>query len=98
MAHRRQTPNIFLSVLGVLCIVVAVACVFLERSELLAGGFLIGGLFLVVVAVMAPRMEGGQKVGLTGAEINLASLAEVADQAEIEAKTHRLPEIEDVIK
>lgn len=96
--HRGQTPYWFLSVVGVLCFVMAGACVFLDRSELLAGGFLIGGIFLVIVGVMAPRMEGGQKVSLTGAEINLASLPEVVDKAEVEAKTERLAEIEDVIK
>ncbi|MFK0042413.1 hypothetical protein ACIQTW_21465 [Paenarthrobacter sp. NPDC090517] len=95
--HGGQPFNLFLAVLGVVCLVVAGIGLFLERSEALAGGFLIGGIFLCVAGVMAPRMEGGQKVGLTGAEFNLASLPETIKEAEIEVKTQRLPEIEDVI-
>lgn len=95
--HRGESPNPFLAVLGVLCLVVAGIGLLMERSEALAGGFLIGGVFLCVAGVMAPRLEGGQKVGLTGAEFNLARLPEIIEKAEIEVKTERLAEIEDVI-
>lgn len=97
MSDRGAEPlNPFLAVLGVLCLVLAAVGLLLERSEALAGGFLIGGIFLCVAGVMAPRMEGGQKVGLTGAEFNLGKLSEVIKKAEIEVETERLPEIEDV--
>ncbi|GAA3287476.1 hypothetical protein ACFFON_06100 [Arthrobacter citreus] len=89
--------NQFLAVLGVICIAVAGAGFLLERSEALTGGFLICGIFLCVAGVLAPRMEGGQKLGLTGAEFNLSKLPEIIKEAEIEVKTERLTEIEDVI-
>lgn len=62
-----EPPNLFLAVLGVLCLVLAAVGLFLERSEVLAGGFLMGGIFLRVAGVMTPRLEGAQKAGLTGA-------------------------------
>lgn len=98
MAERGgEALNPFLAALGVLCLVVAGVGFLLERSEALAGGFLIGGIFLCVAGVLAPRMEGGQKVGLTGAEFNLGKLPEIIEKAEIEVNTERLDEIEDVL-
>jgi len=47
--------------------------------------------------VLAPRMEGGQKVGLTGAEFNLGKLPAAIEMAEFEVKAERLPEIEDLL-
>jgi hypothetical protein len=87
----------FLATVGVLLLMVAAAGFLLDKSEALVGGFLIVGAALVLVSVLAPRLEGKQKLGLTGAELNLAYIVESTTRAEIELKSGRLPGLEDVL-
>lgn len=89
--------NKFLGVLGVLLLAVAVIGLFLNKSEALAGGFLIGGLALCVMAALAPRLEGALEVGLTGAKFNVAAINDVIQRGENEVRTTTLPEIEEVL-
>ena len=93
----RARVNLFLAVLGILCFAVAAIGLFMDRNEGLSGGFLIGGIFLCVASVMAPRMEGEQQVGLTGAKFTLNKLPPAIEAAEKELATKQLPEIEDIL-
>ncbi len=51
---------------------------------------------LAVVAVFEPRMEGQQRVGLSGATLNLASVEQVIAAAEVEVSSVALRSIEEV--
>jgi hypothetical protein len=95
-AQDRDHLNPFLGALGVLLLIVASVGMFLDRPEALIGGFLVAGVALCVFAVLTPRLEGSQEVGLTGAKFNVAALKQVIAQGEIEVRTERLAEIEEV--
>lgn len=96
-AQERDRLNPFLGVLGVLLLIVASVGMFLDRPEALIGGFLVAGVTLCVLAVLTPRLEGSQEVGLTGAKFNVAAVKQVIAQGEIEVRTQTLTEIEEVV-
>jgi hypothetical protein len=95
--EKRDRLNPFLAASGVFLLLVAAIGLFVSRPEALVGGFLIGGVALCFFAVVTPRLEGGQEVGLTGAKFNLAAVKQVIEQGEIEVRTQTLLEVEDLL-
>jgi hypothetical protein len=93
--HRRskyRRSNLLLAVLGVALLVIAGVGFFVDKPQGLITGFLIVGGALVLVSVFAPRMEGQQKLQLTGFAFNLSKIAE----AEIEIKAGQLTRLEEI--
>ena len=96
-APERELANPFLGVLGVLLLGVAAAGMFLSKPEGVVGGFLVGGMALCIIAVLAPRLEGNQEVGLTGAKLNIAKVSQDIALGELEVRSLTLAEIEEVL-
>ncbi len=93
---RRPTANRLLGALSISAFIIAAIGLLLDRNATLAGGFLAVALVLAVVAVFEPRMEGQQRVGLSGATLNLASVEQVIAAAEVEVSSGALRSIEEV--
>ena len=92
--QRATRPNVLLAFLGVVLLVVAVVGFLMNKTDALVGAFLVIGAALVLVAVLMPRLEGPIEVSLTGAKLNIATLAAVAE-AELAAGS--LTELEDLL-
>lgn len=75
-AGGRRGPNLFLSTIGATLLVLAAVGFFLGRSEVIITGFLVVGGALCLIAVLWPRMEGGQELTLTGFKFNLNKINE----------------------
>ncbi len=97
VANERERVNVFLAAPGLVLLVIAAVGLFSGKNVGLSGGFLIAGVFLCIGAAMAPRMEGEQTLGLTGAKFTLGKLPPGIEEAEQEVTTKRLPEIEDIL-
>lgn len=91
--HSRRGPSILLAVVGVILLLVAIAALLLNKPEPLTGGFLVCGGALIVLGVLSMRMEGRQKFGLSGIDINLNKIAE----AERQIQAGHLKPLEDVL-
>src|SRR4051812_31891169 len=94
---KREHINPFLGIAGAVLLLVAIAGFFIGRPAPIVGGFLIGGIALCFMAVVTPRLEGSQEIGLTGAKFNLAAVAETIKKGEIEIETKSLPDIQEIL-
>lgn len=77
----------------------AVVGFLLDRNQLLAGGLLLVGAFLLCVCIFAPRMVGEQKVSLNQFCMMLARSSQIsaeAERADIELKAQETTVIEDI--
>jgi hypothetical protein len=92
--QRATRPNVLLATIGVVLLVVSVVGFLMNKTDALVGAFLVIGATLVLVAVLVPRLEGPLEVSLTGAKLNIATLAAVAE-AELAAGS--LVELEDLL-
>jgi hypothetical protein len=72
-----------LASIGVILLGVAAVGFLMNKSAAEVTAFLVVGAGLVLVAVLLPRLEGPVEVGPTGAKVNLARLAVVAEQAAV---------------
>ena len=88
-----ERPNYLLASIGAFLLVVASVGFLLDRSAVLAGGFLICGTALTLISVLVRRLEGSQEIGLTGAKINIAR---TILEGERDLETKLLPGIEEL--
>ena len=94
--EKRQHINHFLSITGALLLVVATIGFFIGRPAAIVDAFLIGGIALCFMGVVAGRLEGSQEIGLTGARFNLAALEQAIKKGEVELQTKPLPDIKEL--
>ena len=52
---------------------------------------------LCIIAVLAPRLEGNQEVGLNRAKLNIAKVSQDIALGELEVRSLTLAEIEEVL-
>ena len=78
-------------------LIVGTFAMILGREAVVVGPFLVLGVALVTIAVFEPRMQGIQKVGATGVQINLNDVEPSILQAEQDLLTpERVRNLEDL--
>ncbi|MFD5339433.1 hypothetical protein [Streptomyces hawaiiensis] len=83
-----------LATVGLVLIAAALSGFFLDLNSLVINALLTLGVILLVISVLAPRMEGKQVLRLIG-EINLAKAAE---QAEVEIASGDIVPLDEVVE
>ena len=86
-------PSRFLATIGAVLLAVSAVGFLMKRAEALVGAFLIAGVALCLVSVLAPRLEGPVEITLTSAKLQIAQVVRQGE-AELSAGTGtRLEEI-----
>jgi len=93
----RHHANPLLARTGIAMLIVGTFAMILGREAVVVGPFLVLGVALVTIAVFEPRMQGIQKVGATGVQINLNDVEPSILQAEQDLLTpERVRNLEDL--